>query len=89
MTLLEIKRLLRNGSYAWPGGYPMFFITNDSEVLSFDAVRKNWRNVCEAHICKAYRHTGWFIVACDINWEDTELYCSETSKKIPSAYGED
>lgn len=88
MKLSEIKRQLRDGEYAH-GGYPKFFITNDGASLSFEAVRKEWYNVCEAHIISGYRNSGWYIEACDINWENTELYCVHTGKQIPSAYGED
>lgn len=89
MKLAEIKKALRSGEFACPGGYPLFFITSDGAALSFDGVRKNWRNICEAHIVPGYRRSGWHIDAIDINYEDTELYCDATNKKIPSAYGDD
>jgi hypothetical protein len=27
--------------YAWPGGYPRYFITNDGAALSYNAAREN------------------------------------------------
>lgn len=89
MKLQDIKRTLRNGKFAWPGGYPLYFITSDGAVLSFEAVRKRWRDVCEAHIIPAWHNSGWRIVACEINWEDPALYCDETGERIESAYAED
>lgn len=86
MTLGEIKTALRNGKYA--GGYPLFFVTSDGAVLSFEAVRANWRNVCEAHIVPGYRHCGWHMDACDTNWEDPELFCDDTGERIESAYAD-
>ena len=29
------------------------------------------------------------VVACEVNYEDTELYADHTGEKIESAYGED
>lgn len=88
MTLLEIKRRLRAGKYA-DGGYPLFFIASDGAALSFEAVRQEWRNVCEAHIVPGYRCSGWRVIACDVNWEDPNLYCDHTGERIESAYGDD
>src|SRR5258708_12352856 len=53
MTLAEIKGLLRAGQYAWPGGYPLYFITSDGAALSFGTVRAEWRNVVQAHLRNA------------------------------------
>ena len=33
--------------YAWPGGYPRYFITNDGVALSYDAARENRRLIEE------------------------------------------
>ena len=33
----EFIKSLEYGPYAWPGGYPLFFITKDGAALSFDA----------------------------------------------------
>jgi hypothetical protein len=87
MTLLQIKQALRNGPYAWPGGYPMFFVTADGGVLSFAAVRKEWRNIVDAHLRKD-RRGGWYIEGYDINWEEPDLFCDHTGTRIESAYAE-
>ena len=87
MTLLEIKRALRSGPYAWPGGYPLYFITNDGAALSFKTVRAEWREIVSAHLAND-RRCGWLIVACDVNWEDDRLTDDHTGERIESAYGE-
>lgn len=89
MSLAEIKTALRHGPYAWPGGYPMYFVTSCGEALSFAAVRKHWRDVCEAYIVRGCRGNGWLLEASAINWEDPELYCDETGERIESAYADD
>ena len=86
MTLREIKKALRAGPYAWPGGYPLYFIATNGDPLSSGSVRAGWRNVCESHIKTGA--TCWDVSAIDINWEDSELCCAETGKRIESAYAD-
>jgi hypothetical protein len=82
-TIEQFKKDLEQ-PYAWPGGYPRYFITNDGAALSFDAARENqW--FIEQSISDAC-NDGWQVVACEINWEDAELYCSHTNELIESAY---
>ena len=87
-SLLQIKADLRAGEYAWPGGYPRYFITADGAALSFATVRANWRDVVASYIYDSPR-SGWHVVATDINWEDTDLTDDHTGERIPSAYSED
>jgi hypothetical protein len=86
MELREIKQALRNGKYAWPGGYPLYFITLEGDALSFETVRKHWRDVCESFIIKGCRLNGWRIIGCEINWEDGALFCAESGDRIEEAY---
>lgn len=88
MILAEIKAQLRNGPYAWPGGYPKYFITSNGAALSFKAVREEWREIVSAHL-RNDTCGGWHIYGCDINWEDAALYCNHTNERIPSAYADD
>ena len=86
-TTKELKTQLRSGEYAWPGGYPLFFIADDGESLSFEAVRDNLRSVI--HSMRHGVNDGWRVVGCDVNWEDASLYCDHTGKRIGSAYAEE
>ena len=83
----ELKDAIRNGPYAWPGGYPIYFITSDGAALSFDAVKENFK-LC-LYETKNGNCGGWQVIGSDINWEDNNLYCEHTGKKISSAYCED
>jgi hypothetical protein len=87
MTLQEIKTALRNGPYAWPGGYPTYFVDQNGDALSHEAVRSEWSQVVETFIFKI-RNTGWNIAGIEINWENANLTCEHTGKRIPSAYAE-
>lgn len=73
--------------YAWPGGYPRFFITNEGAALSFKAALAEKALIVEA--IKDNDNSGWRVVGCDINWEDDSLYCDHTGEKIESAYSEE
>lgn len=86
MTLAEIKGRLRAGAFVWPGGYPLFFITRDSAALCFDCVRAEWRQVVWDFLHNA--STGWRVEACEINYEDADLFCDHCSKQIESAYND-
>lgn len=87
-TISDFRRAIRNGPYAWPGGYPLFFITADGAALSFAAAKAERRNILEA-IRDNAGGSGWRVCAMDINWEDAELFCDHTGKRIESAYAED
>lgn len=86
-TGAHLRATLRAGDVTWPGCYPLFFITSDGGALAFDTVRDNLRSVLDSIRTKC--DDGWRVVACEVNYEDTELYDDHTGRKIESAYGED
>lgn len=86
-TVGDLRRAIRHGKYAWPGGYPCYFITSDGAALSFEAVKEEIRQVIWS--IGHNINDGWRVVAMDVNWEDTELMCEHTGKRIESAYGDD
>lgn len=81
---LQLRATLRAGSHAWPGGYPLYFITDDGGALNFQTVKANLRSVCSSIRDKC--GDGWRVVAVAINFEDNELTDSHTGKAIESAY---
>lgn len=85
MNTHELKQALRNGPYAWPGGYPVYFIAGDGEALSFGAVRANLR-LCLGAMRRPGTGEDWRIVAVDVNYEDPDLYCAHTGQPIEAAY---
>ena len=92
MTVKELKSHLRAGEYAWPGGYPRYFITDDGEALGFDTVRENYRQVYRAtrdSDATGRPCSGWAVIGVDINWEDENLCDVHSGASIPSAYADD
>lgn len=80
---------MKNGklqAYAWPGGYPIFYVTQDNCCLCPDCVNDNLELCLEQDIDE--RDDQWYIVAADINYEDDTLYCDNCNKQIESAYGD-
>ena len=86
-SISDFRTVVRNGPYAWPGGYPCYFVTSDGAVLSFKAAKQERRNILEA--IRDQDRSGWRVVAVDINWEDPDLFCDHTGERIESAYAED
>lgn len=85
MNISEFRKAMRNGPYAWPGGYPLYFLMSDGEALSFEAAKAERRNVLEA-LRDNDTWSGWHVCAVVVNWEDGELTCAHTGERIESAY---
>lgn len=83
---------LEEGKYTSLGSYPKFWQCADGGTLSYEAVKENWREIRRAIRLqggKGYSDSQWRVVACDVNYEDPELYCDHTGERIESAYAED
>jgi hypothetical protein len=87
-TISDFRRAMRHGPYAWPGGYPCYFITADGGALSWRAAREERRLILTA-LRDRDSTGGWLVTGLDINWEDPALHCDHTGERIPSAYAED
>lgn len=82
----QYKATLRAGPYAWPGGYQLYLLLDDGEALCFTCGNKEARQVIAS--IQSNARDGWQCVACDVNYEDTEIYCAHCNKPIPTAYGD-
>jgi hypothetical protein len=78
---------LSAGQWAWPGGYPKYFICQDGEALSFKAAQENATLIREA--IATQDRSGWHVIAIEINYEDPDLRCAHSGERIESAYAED
>ena len=84
-TLEDYRKAVRQGPYAWPGGYPLYWITADGGVLSWKVgAEEERRNVIDA-ITNEHAD-DWRIVAVEINYEDAHLVCDHSNEQIESAY---
>jgi hypothetical protein len=73
-------------SYAWPGGYPIFYLMDDGGTLCPRCVNKELPQVLDSTL-GGFRD-GWNVEGADINWEDANMYCDHCGSRIASAYAE-
>ena len=88
MTAYDVNQIFKNGPYAWPGGYPLFFVMKDGNPMSFEAAQQEKQRIFE-EMNDPRGDSQWQVAAVDINWEDGQLFCSHTNKRIESAYAEE
>lgn len=82
-------------SVAFPGGYPIYYICEDSGVLCPDCVNNNEEVYSDEDDRKMrangegphYHDPQWHIVAVEIHEEGLPLTCDHCGKEIPSSYG--
>lgn len=67
--------------FAWPGGYPIYYIMDAGEALCAKCANEN-RELDTGD------KNGWHVIGQDINWEDSELFCAHCNQRI-SAYAEE
>ena len=65
------------------GGYPLYYVVDSCVAICPECVNSN------LSLCKDKTNKEWFVMGCEINWEDPSLYCDACSKRIESAYAED
>lgn len=70
-------------TWAWPGGYPIYYVTKDCGVLCPKCANKNLTQTLDKEDAQFY------ITHADVNYEDPHLYCDHCNKRIESAYAED
>jgi hypothetical protein len=75
-------------AFAWPGGYPLYYLTYDNAVLCPACVNAEIVRV-DAEIKSQDRNDQFRVVGADVNYEDTSLFCDNCDKLIESAYGEE
>jgi hypothetical protein len=85
-SISDFRKAVRHGPYAWPGGYPCYWLMSDGEACAFCVAKSERRNMLDA--LANNDRSGWRPVALEINWEDTNLICAHTNVQIESAYGD-
>jgi hypothetical protein len=86
-SISDFRRAVRNGPYAWPGGYPLYWLMADGEACAFKVAKRERRAMLTA--LAHGNDSQWLPVALVVNWEDSHLYCAHTNERIESAYGEE
>ena len=68
-------------TWAWPGGYPMFYVDKECSTLCPDCANKSYHDPDE--------HEQFRPIDYGINHEDPDMYCAQCGERIESAYAED
>ena len=63
-------------SFAWPGGYPLFYMTKKGAVLCPKCANMN----CDSDILDP-------VTGADVHWEGEPISCEGCDAEIESAYG--
>ncbi len=73
-SVADLKATIRNGAFAWPGGYPLFFITDDGAALCFDCGQKEAKRIIANHgeKCETFKTATAFLAEVDKQEETTE-----------------
>lgn len=74
--------------YAWPGGYPLYYITKDCGVLCPKCANENLSLTMPDYPEYRVANPDWEIVASEINWEDQHIFCDHCNDNIAPAYGD-
>lgn len=85
MNLQTLKTFIRDGGFAWPGGYQCALLMADGECIDAQAARENYRLIRRAMQDNHCR--DWKPVDVFVHWEGESLYCAHSGREIPSAYG--
>lgn len=84
-VLEQVKNAIHN-PFAWPGGYPVYTVLSDGEMLCPDCARKEYRLIARATLNKD--RSDWQAAGADILYEGSADYCAHCNKQLESAYGE-
>lgn len=78
---LRIADKVHKERYAWPGGYPLYAITNDGAAICYQCCGEE--RYC---IATTTGSDGWCLIGMDINWDEGDLLCDHCGDKIESAF---
>ena len=71
--------------FAWPGGYPFYYVAEDGGVFCPNCV--NGKNGSECIVVDDGCQSGWLVIGVDVHYEGEALRCCHCEKEIESAYG--
>ncbi len=74
-------------AYAWPGGYPLYYICQDGGTLC--PACANGGNGSLAYTDKSpdgIDDSQWKVVGQEVNYEDDSLFCDHCNAQVEAAY---
>lgn len=85
----DLREALRH-PYVWPGGYPIYLVLSDGEMLCHACAKTEYRQISQA-LRDHDHHSGWRPVSAEVLWEspDEPELCAHCNKTLKPAYGDD
>jgi len=74
-------------AFAWPGGYPLFYLMEDGEVICPKCANEEDEVYADEDPAPETPDRQWHIVDSDAHWEGLPLICANCNAEIHSAYG--
>jgi hypothetical protein len=71
-------------AYAWPGGYPLYYLTADGGELCPACANGDNGSMAST----TTDDPQWQLIDGDAHWEGPPLMCAHCYAEIPSAYGD-
>lgn len=85
----ELREAVRS-PFAWPGGYPVYVVLSDGEMLCHACSRTEYREMSRALRDPALTHSGWRPVGAEVLWEESEdsgpELCAHCGDPLETAY---
>ena len=83
-TIQQVKEAIRQ-PYAWPGGYPIYTVLADGELLCCECARAEFRQIVRATYTND--RGGWAAAGADVLWEsESPELCAHCNKELQPAY---
>ena len=83
--ITQVKSAIRS-PYAWPGGYPVYTVMGDGDLLCCDCARAEFRQIVRDTYA---RHGGcWRAAGAGVKWEGEPEPCGHCGKPLVSAYAD-
>lgn len=78
---LRLADRVHKERYAWPGGYPLYAVTDDGVAICYKCcgTERSW-------IGTTTGSDGWCVVGMAINWDEGHLLCEHCGDSIESAF---
>ena len=83
--LRQVRSAIRS-PYAWPGGYPVYTVMADGELLCAKCARSEYRQISEA--TRTNDRGGWAALGAEVYWEGADVHCAHCNTALESAYGD-
>lgn len=71
--------------WAWPGGYPVIYVTDDGGTLCPGCANGENGSLASED---ADPHSGWKLEGADVHWEGPPEVCDHCGANVDSAYGD-